>query len=63
MLPFLASQPHQYLASLLLRTNAQVIAGPGRNPGAVAVEDERGRVVLLGKSRKVGGCWPHFSTG
>lgn len=33
--------------------DAQVIAGPGRNPGAVAVEDERGRVVLLGKSRKV----------
>jgi DNA-directed RNA polymerase beta' subunit len=31
-----------------------VIAGPGRNPGAVAVEDERGRVVLLRKDKKVG---------
>ncbi|KAL4436828.1 hypothetical protein ABPG75_003967 [Micractinium tetrahymenae] len=29
-----------------------VIAGPGRNPGAVAVEDERGRVILLKKDRK-----------
>lgn len=34
-----------------------VIAGPGRNPGAVAVEDERGRVILLKKDRKVGGAW------
>lgn len=33
-----------------------VIAGPGRNPGAVAVEDERGRVILLRKDRKVGGA-------
>ncbi len=37
-----------------------VIAGPGRNPGAVAVEDERGRVILLKKDRKVCGavCGP-----
>lgn len=30
-----------------------VIAGPGRNPGATAVEDEHGRVVLLSRDRKV----------
>ncbi|PSC74762.1 beta and beta-prime subunits of DNA dependent RNA-polymerase [Micractinium conductrix] len=29
-----------------------VLAGPGRNPGAVAVEDERGRVILLRKDKK-----------
>lgn len=32
-----------------------VLAGPGRNPGATAIEDERGRIVLLRKDRKVGG--------
>lgn len=31
-----------------------VLAGPGRIPGAVAVEDERGRVVMLRKDKKVG---------
>lgn len=31
-----------------------VLAGPGRNPGAVAVEDERGRVILLKKDKQVG---------
>ena len=29
-----------------------VIAGPGKNPGAVAVEDEYGRVVMLRKDQK-----------
>jgi len=29
-----------------------VIAGPGRNPGAVAVEDEQGRIVMLRKDKK-----------
>ncbi|KAI3425875.1 hypothetical protein D9Q98_007848 [Chlorella vulgaris] len=29
-----------------------VLAGPGRNPGATAIEDERGRIVLLRKDRK-----------
>ena len=35
-----------------------VIAGPGRNPGAVAVEDEHGRIVMLRKDKKVrvGAC-------
>lgn len=33
-----------------------VMAGPGRNPGAVAVEDERGRIVLLSRDKKVGGA-------
>ena len=31
-----------------------VLLGPGRNPGAVAVEDERGRIVVLRGDRKVG---------
>lgn len=37
----------------LEKLRAAVIAGPGRNPGAVAVEDEYGRVVMLGKEKKV----------
>ena len=32
-----------------------VIAGPGRNPGAVAVEDERGRVIMLRRDKAVRG--------
>ncbi len=34
------------------RLREAVIAGPGRIPGAIAVEDERGRVVLLRKDKK-----------
>ena len=35
----------------------------GRNPGAVAVEDERGRVILLRKDKKVGSGELHGSRG
>lgn len=34
-----------------------VMAGPGRNPGAVAVEDEKGRIVLLSRDKQVSRGW------
>ena len=34
------------------RLREAVLAGPGRNPGAIAVEDERGRIIMLRKDKK-----------
>jgi DNA-directed RNA polymerase I subunit RPA1 len=53
--PYFASRlsfPERVTPWNLERLREAVVAGPGRNPGAVAVEDERGRVVVLRPDRK-----------
>ena len=53
--PYFASQlsfPERVTPWNVERLREAVIAGPGRIPGAIAVEDERGRVVLLRKDKK-----------
>jgi DNA-directed RNA polymerase I subunit RPA1 len=53
--PYFASRlsfPERVTPWNVERLREAVIAGPGRIPGAIAVEDERGRVVLLRKDKK-----------
>ena len=53
--PYFASRlsfPERVTAWNVDRLREAVLAGPGRNPGAVAVEDERGRIVMLRKDKK-----------
>jgi DNA-directed RNA polymerase beta' subunit len=56
--PYFAARlsfPERVTAWNVERLREAVIAGPGRNPGAVAVEDARGRMVLLRGNKEVGG--------
>ena len=53
--PYFASRlsfPERVTPWNVERLREAVVAGPGRIPGAIAVEDERGRVVLLRKDKK-----------
>jgi len=53
--PYFASRltfPERVTPWNVERLREAVLAGPGRNPGAVAVEDERGRIVMLRKDKK-----------
>ena len=53
--PYFASRlsfPERVTPWNLERLREAVIAGPGKIPGALAVEDERGRVVMLRKDKK-----------
>lgn len=53
--PYFASRlsfPERVTPWNVERLREAVIAGPGRIPGAIAVEDERGRVVMLRKDKK-----------
>ena len=53
--PYFASRlsfPERVTPWNVERLREAVISGPGRIPGAIAVEDERGRVVLLRKDKK-----------
>lgn len=53
--PYFASRltyPERVTPWNVERLREAVIAGPGRNPGAVAVEDERGRIVMLRKDKR-----------
>jgi DNA-directed RNA polymerase I subunit RPA1 len=55
--PYFASRlsfPERVTPWNVARLQEAVMAGPGRNPGAVAVEDERGRIVMLRKDKTVG---------
>lgn len=54
--PYFASRlsfPERVTPWNVERLREAVLAGPGRNPGAVAVEDERGRIIMLRKDKKV----------
>lgn len=53
--PYFASRlsfPERVTPWNVERLREAVLAGPGRNPGAVAVEDERGRLVMLRKDKR-----------
>jgi DNA-directed RNA polymerase I subunit RPA1 len=53
--PYFASRlsfPERVTPWNVERLREAVLAGPGRNPGAVAVEDERGRIIMLRKDKK-----------
>ena len=53
--PYFASRlsfPERVTPWNVERLREAVVAGPGRNPGAVAVEDEKGRLVMLRKDKK-----------
>ena len=53
--PYFASRlsfPERVTPWNVERLREAVIAGPGKIPGAIAVEDERGRVVMLRKDKK-----------
>jgi DNA-directed RNA polymerase I subunit RPA1 len=53
--PYFASRlsfPERVTPWNVERLREAVLAGPGKNPGAVAVEDERGRIVMLRKDKK-----------
>lgn len=53
--PYFASRlsfPERVTQWNVQRLAEAVINGPGRNPGAVAVEDEYGRIIVLKKDRK-----------
>lgn len=53
--PYFASRlsfPERVTQWNVAKLREAVIAGPGRNPGAVAVEDEQGRIVMLRKDKK-----------
>ena len=53
--PYFASRlsfPERVTSWNVERLREAVLAGPGRNPGAVAVEDERGRIIMLRKDKK-----------
>lgn len=54
--PYFASRlsyPERVTPWNVERLREAVMAGPGKNPGAVAVEDERGRIVMLRKDKNV----------
>jgi DNA-directed RNA polymerase I subunit RPA1 len=53
--PYFASRlsfPERVTPWNVERLREAIIAGPGKIPGAIAVEDERGRVVMLRKDKK-----------
>lgn len=53
--PYFASRlsfPERVTPWNVERLREAVLAGPGRNPGAIAVEDERGRIIMLRKDKK-----------